>query len=117
MKFTDHNYDYLLADLNLMTLANRRILLGLSLLHKLLSGAIDCPELLESIYLHVPLRSLRFKTLFHVELHRTSYGANKPLNRLWGEAGLEREKMGIFYEFFVTQQKDQPKICEIGFII
>jgi len=36
---------------------------------------------------------------------------------LRGEAGLEREKMGIFYEFFVTQQKDQPKICEIGFII
>jgi len=32
MKFTDHNYDHLLADLNLMTLANRRILLGLSLL-------------------------------------------------------------------------------------
>jgi len=73
MKFTDHNYDHLYADLNLMTLANRRILLGLSLLHKLLSGAIDCPELLEGIRLHVPVRSLRFNTLFHVEQHRTSY--------------------------------------------
>jgi len=44
-------------------------------------------------------------------------GRNGATHRLRGEAGLEREKMGIFYEFFVTQQKDQPKICEIGFII
>jgi len=100
MKFTDHNYDYLLADLNLMTLANRRILLGLSLLHKLLSGAIDCPELLEGIYLHVPLRSLRFKTLFHVELHRTSYGANKPLNRLSSLANDFSDRVDFFYTSF-----------------
>jgi len=67
MKFTDHNYDYLLADLNLMTLANKKIYLSLSFLHKILNGAIDCPELLERIRLHVPARPLRFKPLFHLE--------------------------------------------------
>jgi len=64
MKFTEHNYDYLLADLNLMTLANRRIYLSLSFLHKLLNGVINCPQLLERIRLHVPARLLRFKPLF-----------------------------------------------------
>jgi len=96
MKFTDHNYDQLYADMNLMTLANRRILLGLSWLHRLLSGAIDCPELLERIRLHVPVRSLRFNTLFHVE-HRTSYGANKPLNRLCSLANDFSDRVDFFY--------------------
>jgi len=40
MKVTKHNYDHLLVDLNLMTLANRRIFLSLSFLHNLLSGVI-----------------------------------------------------------------------------
>jgi len=97
MKFTDHNYDYLLADLNLMTLANRRILLGLTLLHKILSGTIDCPELLEGIRLHVPVRSLRSNTLFHVEQHRTSYDANKPLNRLCSLANDFSDRVDFFY--------------------
>jgi len=97
MKFTDHNYDHLLVDLNLMTLANRRILLGLSLLHKLLSGAIDCPELLEGIRLHVPVRSLRFNTLFYIEQHRTSYGANKPLNRLCSQANDFSDCVDFFF--------------------
>jgi len=82
MKFTEHNYDHLLVDLNLMTLANRRIYLSLSFLHKLLSGTIDCPKLLECMRLQIPARPLRFNSLFYLEQHRTAYSANKPLNRL-----------------------------------
>jgi len=71
MKFTENNYDHLLANLNLMTLVNRRIYLSLSFLHKLLSGTIDCPKLLECIRLQVPARPLRFNPLFHIEKHCT----------------------------------------------
>jgi len=39
-------------------------------------------ELLERIRLHVPAKPLRFKSLFHLEQHRTSYGAYKLLNRV-----------------------------------
>jgi len=96
MKFTDHNYDHLLADLNLMTLANRRIYLSLSFLHKILNGVIDCPELLERIRLHVPARPLRFKPLFHLEQHRTLYGTYKPLNRVCALANDFSDRVDFF---------------------
>jgi len=82
MKVTEHNYDYLLVDFNLMTLANRRIFLSLFFLHNILSGVITYPELFERIRLHVPAKILNFNLLFYLEQHCTSYGAFKPLNRL-----------------------------------
>jgi len=100
MKFTDYNYDHLLADLNLMTLANRRILFGLLLLHRILSGTVDCPELLESIRLHVPVKLLRSNPSFHVEQHRTSYGVNRPLNRLCALANEFSDRVDFFYTDF-----------------
>jgi len=46
VKVTEHNYDYLLVDLNLITLANRRIFLSLFFLHNILSGVLPAPNCL-----------------------------------------------------------------------
>jgi len=80
MKVTEHNYDRLLVDLSLMTLANRRIFLNLSFLYNILNEVITCPELLERKRLYVPAKTLRFNLLFHLEQYCTSYGAFKLLN-------------------------------------
>lgn len=82
LRVTDHNYDDLLIDLNLLTLSKRRIFLSLLFLYRLLNGVVASPELLERIRLIAPSRTLRFNSLFYLQQHRTSYGMFKPLNRL-----------------------------------
>ena len=86
MSFNDHSYTWIMQEFKILTLSDRRVLLDMVLLYKLINGYIDCPELLSLIRLHVPARSLRHNMLFHEEIHRTSYGRSKPLNRLCIEA-------------------------------
>lgn len=82
MIYSNHNYEPILCELNLMTLYNRRIFLGLMFLFELISGRIICSELLERISLHVLVRPLRNNIIFNEEFHHTEYGKFKPLNRL-----------------------------------
>ena len=69
---------------NLLTLDERRYLLDMSFLHDVISGYLDCPELLSSISFNTPKRRTRHTTcsLFHVPIHRTNYGRNGVSTRL-----------------------------------
>lgn len=82
MSILDHDYDHVMKEINFLTLKDRRVLLDLVFISKIVNGSIDCSELLERIGLHVPGRTLRSNQLFSLEAHRTSYGMHKPLNRL-----------------------------------
>ena len=68
--------------LNIPTLENRRIMLDLIFLFKIVNGMIDSPELLQRIILKVPQRNTRCKDLFHLEFQRTNYCLNRPIRRM-----------------------------------
>ncbi|RLU15201.1 hypothetical protein DMN91_012195, partial [Ooceraea biroi] len=64
MNFFDHDYDYLHRELGLLSLRDRRTQADLVFVRNIISGRIDCPDLLECIGLHVPellFPVLRFK--------------------------------------------------------
>ena len=67
--------------LDLQSLESRRIFLQRIFIFDTLSGAIDCPELLARINLHVPSRSLRHRNMLWIAMHRTTYGQNNPIDR------------------------------------
>uniref|UniRef100_A0A8D8XY07 Uncharacterized protein n=1 Tax=Cacopsylla melanoneura TaxID=428564 RepID=A0A8D8XY07_9HEMI len=60
------SYLSLVESLDMLTLNSRRIIQGLILLHKLISGQLHCPELLSKINFHVP--QLRTRTLNNTKL-------------------------------------------------
>lgn len=77
----DINYNQISTLLGLPTLENRRVLLDLIFLFKLVTGFVDSPELLYRIKFHVPPRTTRSQIQFHVEYHQTNYALNGPIQR------------------------------------
>lgn len=67
---------------NLLALEERRDMLDIVLLYDILSGHIDCPDLLAQITFNVPRRRTRHTSLFSVPLHSTNYGRNRALGRI-----------------------------------
>ncbi|XP_075158149.1 uncharacterized protein LOC142231426 [Haematobia irritans] len=59
--------------IHLMTLENRRTYLSQVFLFKIISGFIDCAQLLELISFNVPARSLRSRALFYTCIHKIYY--------------------------------------------
>lgn len=79
-------YEELMKTLNLPSLENRRILIDICTLFKILNSQIDCPDLLNKIALHAPQRVLREFDLFHIPFHQTNYGVSSALTRFCIEA-------------------------------
>lgn len=70
------------ALISMKTLEIRRNIFSLHFLHGIISGSIDCPDLLHAIKIYVPPRSLRNNAnFFHIDLHRTDYAMNEPLSK------------------------------------
>lgn len=68
--------------ISLKSLEARRNISSLKFLFNIFNNLIDCPDLLSEIKLHVPSRSLRnISYFFHIDIHRTTYAVNEPLNR------------------------------------
>ena len=65
--------------LGLESLGNRRKISCGVFVWDIISGRIDCPELLERVNISVPPRPLRFPTFLHVPFHRVNYGRFEPL--------------------------------------
>lgn len=67
----------------LMTLKNRRVLMDMSLLHDVCSGALDCPSLVtEMVRLTAGTKRTRHTKLFSVPRSNTNYFSNCVYHRL-----------------------------------
>ena len=60
--------------INLETLEERRQIANILFMYDLLTGKVDCPELLELIAINVPPRPSRSNIMFRPALHRTQCG-------------------------------------------
>lgn len=72
----------LMKVLNIPTLENRREMLDLVFLFKIVNGLIDSPSLLHEIDFKVPQRNTRNRDTFYLESHNRNYGLNKPVQRM-----------------------------------
>ena len=97
MRFNDHCYDYIQNELKLLSLENRRIIIGQLFLYGLLNGRVDCSALLSRINFHAPMRALRHSAIFQIERHRTLYGRLKPLNRICIIANHLSKSVDVFH--------------------
>lgn len=75
-------YFEILKLLNIPTLENRREILDLFFLFKVVNGLIDSPQLLEKVDFRIPKRNTRCKDIFYLKCHNTNYCHNKPIQRL-----------------------------------
>lgn len=91
----NHTYNQLLSDLNLHTLADRRIHRDLIMLFKLINSKIDCPDLLSRISFHIPGRLTRYNQIFHRPFHRTNYGANSFICRASNTANTANNRASL----------------------
>lgn len=74
MRYDDHNYPPLLKELSLDTLKNRRIILDITFLLKLINNNnIYCTPLLGSVHFYTPSRHLRSRATFHIPTRNSKY--------------------------------------------
>lgn len=67
--------------ISLKTLSSRRDICSLTFLQGIISGVIDCSELLTFVQINAPSRTLRYYYPFHLDTHSTNYVRNEPLRK------------------------------------
>lgn len=92
----DGSYTDLLSIFNITNLNTRRVNSDNVLVNKLFTGAIECPELLSQIGLHVPSRPLRGSATFHIPFRRTEYAQHSAATRIAKHANTIDEKFDYF---------------------
>jgi len=73
-------YDNVLNYLNLIPLKTRRVQLLTKLIHKLISGLIDCPDLLNLINFKINFLNTRNHELFYTVRSNKNYMLHCPAN-------------------------------------
>lgn len=106
-------YDLRLKHFNLMSLKNRRTLLNIIFLKKLISGDIDCNHLLQSVSLKIPYHYPRhpITEIFYIPLSRTNLLKYSPLPRVclhYNEICKKVADIDIFHD---TYPKFKEKLC------
>ena len=96
MSRDNHNYDQILASLNLSTLSERRRIADLCFLFKIVNGGIKCPSLLRDISLYAPSRTLRGRASFYCSNTKSKFGARDPVNRIVSVANLYSDHIDFF---------------------
>ncbi len=81
-RYGEYTYDQILEYLNMATLSDRRYKLCLLFLNKLITGKIDCPDMLSLLSLKVPSYFTREPETFFIPNNRTNYALVKPINHL-----------------------------------
>ncbi|XP_028170917.1 inositol 1,4,5-trisphosphate receptor-like [Ostrinia furnacalis] len=89
--YTDNCREY-----RMLTLEQRRKMLDMGLLHDVVRGRLDCPELVAQLALRAPARRTRHTTLFAVPSHATNYGSNAVLARLANTYNREFSEIDLF---------------------
>jgi hypothetical protein len=93
------------TSLKLDSLVNRRRYFDICFVSKLVNGLISCPELLQSLYFHVPQYNPRYCPTFVIPFHRTSYGSNNPIDRIARECnGLKNFDIFNFSDLYSTKK-------------
>ncbi|XP_060878360.1 uncharacterized protein LOC132950803 [Metopolophium dirhodum] len=75
-------YTPLLNQLNMTTLAERRKIIDLKFLYKIVNGFLNCPELLSCLNFNIPHCRTRSANTFYISFQRTNYALCSPINRL-----------------------------------
>lgn len=89
-------------ELNLMSLARRRVNSSALWIHKIISGKIQSPALRSQLNLNTGIRTLRDPEFIRIKFSRTDYGLNSPLNyacRAFNHAALFIDPTLPFHEF------------------
>jgi hypothetical protein len=100
------NYSALMNELKLPSLENRRKVFDLCLLHKLVNGGINSPELLDLIKFNIPTRSTRQTLLFRESYTRNNYTFHSPIVRLHRLGNLVGNDTDIFADSLPTFKYD-----------
>lgn len=77
-----YEHDRLLDEFGFLSLAQRRKIIGLGLLHGLVNGVVNCPYLLQCLNFNIPRTSGRRFVVFYTECPRTNVLKNSPMSRL-----------------------------------
>lgn len=79
-----HPYNQRLEKFRLISLRERRKLMDMTFLHKIISGKTLCSQLLECFSLTVPFNYPRFPIhkIFHIPASRTNLGSQNPTSRI-----------------------------------
>lgn len=80
-------YDLRLKHFKMISLGNRRRIINIMFLKKLISGSIDCSHLLQKINFSVPYHCPRhpITEIFHIPASRTNLLRYSPLSKICGE--------------------------------
>ena len=73
-------YEQRCALIGLQTLESRRLMLQRLYIFDILTGNIDCSNLLQNVRLQAPARQLRHQQFLWIPSHRTNYGQHNPLD-------------------------------------
>ncbi|XP_054278987.1 uncharacterized protein LOC128997375 [Macrosteles quadrilineatus] len=83
--------------LGLQSLEERRLIADTVLLHKIINGRVDCPDMLRQIHFKTPSNT-RSTDLFIKQQHRTSYSANSTMVRVQGAGNKVTRHVDFFQD-------------------
>jgi hypothetical protein len=113
LPWTDRNnlppYEERCQLITLETLTKRRTIACVLFIFDILTGKIDSPSLLASVFLNVSHYPLRTSEILRVDFHRTNYGMNEPLNNA------QSKKIGIFLTSFSLSNKSTYLAYKISY--
>lgn len=92
-----HTYEKRCDHYRLLSLSDRRILLDQCLLHDIINGRLDTPELLSQISFSTPTKRTRHTKLFSTNLCRTRYAKNLTINRICDQYNINFSNIDIFH--------------------
>ncbi|KAL1448351.1 hypothetical protein WDU94_015562 [Cyamophila willieti] len=81
-RIENHDYTEILSTNNMCTLQQRRIMLDVIFLYKILNFLVDCPDLLHQVELRVNVSNTRNKDIFHLKNAPSNISKNSPMNRM-----------------------------------
>ncbi|XP_063924562.1 uncharacterized protein LOC135138515 [Zophobas morio] len=89
------DYNYLLQKHGFVSLKNRREEHSARFISRLISGKIDCPELLERVNFHVPRVASRYMATFHQPISRTNLLRKAPIVPIPKKDGSQRKRQEV----------------------
>ena len=99
IKRNDFGYEDLLVKFNMKTLEGRRKMHDILMLHRLVTGSISCPQLLEMVGLMGNPKNTRSNQIFSISFYKTDRGRFSPISRSANACNIcnSDEKFDVFH--------------------